>query len=169
MKIAFEKSAAKQIDPQASFNLGLIFFISNSTSVHPGRPPFMQALLSVLMCRKRKFACFWFHCCHCCIETRDHCPTLSGSTCQDLRKEIDLMNHLSVAPTPQPPTPLFIKSMMITMIIVVDAGGMGEGQQMRRQFDAGGGCVYCPLFLVWGMYLYNVQSMQCARGAVRIV
>ena len=79
------------------------------------------------------------------------------------------MNHLSVAPTPQPPTPLFIKSMMITMIIVVDAGGMGEGQQMRRQFDAGGGCVYCPLFLVWGMYLYNVQSMQCARGAVRIV
>ena len=79
------------------------------------------------------------------------------------------MNHLSVAPTPQPPTPLFIKSMMITMIIVVDAGGMGEGQQMRRQFDAGGGCVYCLLFLVWGMYLYNVQSMQCARGAVCIV
>ena len=163
MKIVFEKSAAKQIDPQASFNLGLIFFISNSTSFHPGRPLFMQAVLSVLMWRKS------FIVATVASKPRDHCPTLSGSTCQDLRKEIDLMNHLSVAPTPQPPTPLFIKSMMITMIIVVDAGGMGEGQQMRRQFDAGGGCVYCPLFLVWGMYLYNVQSMQCARGAVRIV
>ena len=71
MKIAFEKSAAKQIDPQASFNLGLIFFILNSTSFHPGRSLFMQASLSVLMWRKswRKFACFRFHCCHCCIET----------------------------------------------------------------------------------------------------
>ena len=56
------------------------------------------------------------------------------------------------------------------MIIVVDAGGMEEGQQMRRQFYARGGVYNCATVqLCKSVQLCNcMQSVHCSLQSVQL-
>ena len=103
----------------------------------------------------------------------DHCPTLSVLTWFE---EGDRFNEPPSCchhhPNPHPPitSDYHWSSLKWMMIIVVDAGGMEEGQQMRRQFDARGSCVHvqcamchflCTLCVVHWAVLCCVHCAVC--------